>query len=81
VPESKKRAKDVYKPPRNLGKPESTNPKWLVPTMLTLLVGGITWILAYYVSGGDMPLNRGDTNIFIGFGLMMTGFVLATRWK
>lgn len=77
---SKKREKSAYKVPRNMGK-EKKNPKWLVPTMVTLLVGGVAWILTYYVTKGAYPLDIGSWNILAGFGLMMTGFYLTTLWK
>ncbi len=79
---SKKRDAKVYKAPRNLGKSESKNPKWLLPTALTLLVAGPVWIVVYYVSKGGFPIpGIGDANLIVGFVFMAVGMGLLTRWK
>lgn len=80
MPVSKKRKKTAYTPPRRAGR-ESDNPAWLVPAMVTALVGGVAWIIVYYVSQYRYPLDIGNTNIIIGFGLIIVGFFLTTRWK
>jgi hypothetical protein len=46
----------AYKVPRKLTKPESNNPRWLVPTFSTLFVVGVLWILTAYVFSGRYPL-------------------------
>jgi len=78
---SKKRDKNVYKAPRNLGKAKSENPKWLVPTAITLLVLGPAWIIVYYISRAQYPVPIGDWNLAVGFVLMGASMVLLTRWK
>jgi lipoprotein signal peptidase len=49
---------------------------------------GLFWMVAYYVTQGALPLgsafpsfNLKDANILIGFGLVMVGFAMTTRWK
>jgi hypothetical protein len=82
VPVSKKREKkQSTKVPRNVGKVNSVNPRWLLPTALTLLVLGPAWILVYYISQGNYPLPIGHWNIGIGFTFLMTSMLLFTRWK
>lgn len=78
---SKKRDKDVYKAPRNLGKPKADNPKWLVPTATGLLILGLVWIVVYYVSAARWPLPIGDWNLAVGFAFMASSMILFTRWK
>ncbi|SEJ57044.1 cell division protein CrgA [Demequina mangrovi] len=79
---SKKSDAKVYKAPRNLGKPQSDNPKWLLPTALTLLVAGPVWIVVYYVTKANWPIpGIGDMNLIVGFVLMAVGMGLLTRWK
>ena len=78
---SKKREKNVYKAPRNLGKPPSENPKWLVPAIGTLLILGVVWIIVYYVSKGSYPIGIGNWNLIVGFAMLTTAMMLATRWK
>ncbi len=79
---SKKRDKKVYKAPRNLGKAQdTTNPRWLLPTAVTLLVLGPLWILVYYISRAKYPVDIGDLNLVVGFAFMAAAMVLLTRWK
>lgn len=80
---SKKRdTKKTFKAPRNLGKPETDNPKWLLPTALTLLILGPVWIVVYYITRAGYPIpSIGDWNLGIGFVLMAAGMVILTRWK
>ncbi|WP_234983330.1 cell division protein CrgA [Demequina sp. NBRC 110053] len=79
----KKRDDDnqAYKAPRNVGKPESDNPRWLLPTAVTLLVIGPVWIVVYYISKGQWPAPIGDANLLVGFAFMAAAMVLFTRWK
>ena len=61
----------------------TTNPAWLVPTMLVLFAVAAVWLLTYYFSnGGVLGMQHfGGWNILIGFGLAVIGLGLATRWK
>ena len=78
---SKKRDKNVYKAPRNIGKPKSENPAWLLPTVVTLLVLGPAWIIVYYVSRGQFPIDIGNWNLIVGFVMLTAAMLLLTRWK
>ncbi|WP_416811137.1 cell division protein CrgA [Demequina sp.] len=71
----------TYKAPKKLGKPESENPKWLLPTALTLLIIGPAWIITYYISGAQWPAPIGDLNLVVGFVFMAASMALFTRWK
>lgn len=64
------------------------NPVWFKPIMFSFLGLGFSWIITFYISNGLLPLGKifpnfdlGNNNIWIGFGLAMVGFVMATRWK
>ncbi|MEN9736890.1 MAG: hypothetical protein RJA26_123 [Actinomycetota bacterium] len=68
------------------------NPSWFAPVMLGLMLLGLIWIITFYVTGAQYPLgsglnnvnqalNLGNWNILIGFGIMMAGFIMSTRWK
>ncbi|GAA2519472.1 uncharacterized protein UPF0233 [Rarobacter incanus] len=64
----------------------SENPVWLVPTMLTLLIGGLVWIVVFYVTSGLLTFNLpiphiGQWNLAIGFGMILGGGVLSTQYK
>jgi hypothetical protein len=81
VAESKKRETKAYKVPRNLGKEKSENPKWLIPTIVTLLVIGPAWIIVYYVTTSAYPLPIGNMNLLVGFAFLIGAMGLLTRWK
>jgi hypothetical protein len=50
--------------------------------MVACLVLGLAWIAVYYVSGQALPVSAlGSWNLVIGFGLIVTGVVLSTRWR
>lgn len=59
-----------------------SNPRWLVPTMVTFMVVGVIWIATFYITQGDLPIGSiGYWNLGIGLGSIMVGFLLSTRWK
>lgn len=57
------------------------NPAWLVPTALTLLILGLVYLVAYYLSAGTLPLPIGDWNLAVGFGVMLVGGGMLMFWK
>jgi len=80
VPESRSRKKPAYIPPPAKSAPR-TNPGWLVPVMLTLMVLGLVWIVVTYITQSRYPVPEiGQWNLAIGFVLIITGFGLTTRW-
>jgi len=83
VPESKGRSKPAYTPPRTAPKDTTPNPRWFVPLMLGLMVVGLLWVVTYYISGvNQFPIPAlGRWNLGIGFGLMLSGFLMTTRWR
>lgn len=90
VPLTKARQKAIdaktRKSKARLGRPDSLNPAWLVPTMLSLLVGGLVWIVVFYVASGLLPYNIpipafGQWNLAVGFGLILGGGILSTRYR
>ncbi|GAB3580211.1 cell division protein CrgA [Calidifontibacter terrae] len=59
------------------------NPRWWVPTMLSLMVAGLVWLVVTYLSRGNyypVPALK-NWNLGVGFVLIMAGFVMTTRWK
>jgi hypothetical protein len=66
---------------------EPLNPVWFKPVMFGFMIVGLIWIITYYVTsaqfplGAATPLNLGNWNILIGFGIAMVGFMMSTRWK
>lgn len=95
MPESSSRKKKI-KPSRGetaalQKEAEAPNPAWFAPVMFGFMLLGLVWIIVYYVSGATLPLgsamgpssplNLGNWNIAIGFGIAMVGFLMSTRWK
>jgi hypothetical protein len=84
VPESRSRKKkSSYTPPE---KTQSTakkgNPPWLVPTMVTLMLVGLVWVVVTYMFSAAYPIpNIGNGNLLIGFAFIVAGFSLTTRWQ
>ena len=82
MPKSRVRAKAVYTPPPKSAK-SKVSPRWLVPTMLGCLLLGLAWIALFYITGGDLPGQSalGDWNLVAGFGLIIVGVGLSTKWR
>jgi len=83
VPESKSRKKPKPQRQPSVPKPEAGNPRWLVPTMLGLMLLGLAWIVLFYLSGPkQLPVPPlGAWNLAVGFAFIIAGFALTTRWK
>jgi hypothetical protein len=81
VPKSRVRSKTVYTPPQRSAK-SKVSPPWLVPTMVGCLVVGLAWIALFYITGQSLPVRAlGEWNLLVGFGFIVTGLALATRWR
>ncbi len=84
MPESKGRKKPAYTPPRSgQSTAQAPNPRWFVPLMLGLMVVGLLWVVTFYISGvHQYPVPQlGRWNLGVGFGLMLSGFLMTTRWR
>lgn len=82
MPESRVRKKSAYTPPAARSKGVKPNGRLFLPAMLGLLVIGLVWIVVFYVSQTLYPIpNIGYWNLAIGFGILLTGFAMTTRWR
>ena len=82
MPESRRRGKSTYTPPPRASRDLEPNPAWWAPTFSTLLVLGLLWIVVYYVSQTAYPIpSVGSWNLVIGFAIMLSGFIMAMRWR
>lgn len=82
MPESKKRKKSDL--PRAEQSPDAVapSPRWWAPTMVTLMVLGLVWVVVTYLAGGRYPIPGLDNwNLAVGFGVMLVGFVMTLRWR
>ena len=67
---------------RKAQKVPSGNAGWFVPVMVTLMVVGLLWIVVFYITNQQYPVpSLRNWNLGVGFGLMMAGFLMTTRWK
>ena len=61
------------------------NPVWFKPLMFGFMLLGLVWIIVYYItSATTLPLPipaLGQGNIFVGFGLVLVGFMMTPWWK
>lgn len=92
VPESKgRRKKEVYTPQQAKGERKVAkigSPSWLAPTMVACFSIGLAYIVVFYIAGSQIPIMNSIggslnalVNVGIGFGFIIAGFILATRWK
>ena len=83
MPRSRIRRRSVFTPPPEKTRAASlSSPRWLVPTMVAAMVLGLLWVVVYYVTQTEYPIESiGNWNMAIGFGLIAIGFGLATRWR
>ena len=84
MPKSRSRKKaDYIPPPERTNKSSAVSGRWVAPTMIALLVIGLTWVVLYYVASDYIDLigDLGAWNVAIGFGFMFAGLMVATRWK
>ncbi|GMA41687.1 cell division protein CrgA [Mobilicoccus caccae] len=58
------------------------NPPWYVPLMLGLMIVGLIWIVTFYLTRGEFPVQPwGNWNLAAGFGLIIAGFLMTTNWR
>lgn len=82
MPKSKSpRQRAAYTPPPT-SKAKVPNPTWFVPVMVGLMIAGLAWIVATYLSQTLYPIPKiGSWNLAIGFALLLAGFGMTTRWR
>lgn len=81
MPESKRRKKkSTYTPPPPPKPKES--PQWWVPTAVVLMVVGMLWVVVTYIINAAGPIpGIGQWNLAVGFGVLLTGFLMTLRWR
>lgn len=70
---------------------DTSSPRWYAPTFVALMVLGLLWVVITYLFRGRYPIpyfveNHStdwmlNGNLYIGFMLMMIGFMGFLRWK
>lgn len=86
MPKSKTRKKKATSATSGAGAAQQpqklqVSPPWLVPTMLTLVIVGLAWVLVTSLTSGNWPISAiGYWNLAVGFAFVAAGGVLSTRW-
>jgi Cell division protein CrgA len=82
MPESRIRRKAAFTPPPPKSPGIKPNGRLFVPVMVGLLLLGLLWIVVFYISQTAYPVpNIKYWNLGIGFGIMLVGFGMTTRWR
>jgi Cell division protein CrgA len=82
MPESRVRKQAAYTAPAGKSAARKPNPRWWAPVMLGLMVVGLIWIVVFYITETSYPIPKiGTVNLAIGFGLLLVGFGMTTRWR
>ncbi|MGX7677291.1 cell division protein CrgA [Jatrophihabitans sp. DSM 45814] len=90
MPKSKVRKKPSYSAPAAVGgslsgssKQLKPSPTWYPITMVTLLIIGLAYIVVYYMAGERVPGmdSLGSWNFGIGFAFLISGLIMAVRWR
>ena len=73
---------------REKAREAGVNPRWLVPTMLGLMIFGLVYVVVAYLSSMQWPIPfqeafklNGNWNLAVGFAFLIAGFGLTTRWR
>ncbi|MFB9377192.1 cell division protein CrgA [Kineococcus gynurae] len=57
-------------------------PRWWVVAMIAFMLLGLAWIVVFYLSSAQYPVpGWGNWNLVAGFGLVLVGFGMTTRWR
>jgi hypothetical protein len=82
MPESRLRRKGAFTPPPPKASPPKPSPPWFAPVMVGFLLGGLGWVVAYYLTQAKYPIpGIHDWNLLAGFGVLLIGFAMLTRWR
>lgn len=82
MPESKSRKKATYTPPPTKASAPKPLPRWFLPTSLGLMIFGLVWLVTTYLTSTAYPVAALEQwNLAVGFGFIIVGFGMLTRWR
>ena len=87
MPNSQVRKKKVYTPPTDIrpavnAASKKPSPSWVPISAVVLIIIGITWLVVYYLSGTQYPVEAWRYwNQAIGFGCMVASLGILSRWR
>ncbi|MDO4242773.1 MAG: cell division protein CrgA [Actinomyces sp.] len=89
IEESRASANRVSRVPRKVK--ATGSPRWYAPSMVAIMVIGLLWVVVTYLFKGEYPLpyfvehHASDWlvngNLYLGFVIMMLGFLGLLRWR
>ncbi len=85
MPKSRVRKTEVYTPPPKRSARKQVSPPWLAPTMVTLMVLGVIWLVIGYITNYAFPgmsaMGGQGGNLLEGFALLVIGLGISTQWR
>jgi len=83
---NKRRARELEQtgPGGQTSRSDAPNPVWFKPLMFGFMLLGLVWIVLYYITSATVQLPipaLGQGNIFVGFGIVLIGFLMTPWWK
>ena len=60
------------------------SPRWWAPLMVTLMILGLIVVIVTYVTHGNygfLQLQNPNNGTFVGFGILLVGFLMTMGWK
>ena len=84
VSKRNERGDELTKAQLEAARKEAPNPVWFKPVMFGFMLLGLVWIVLYYITSATLQLplpQLGQANIFVGFGLVLVGFLMTPWWK
>jgi len=87
VPKSRVRKKKVYTPPTDVrpavgAKKKKPSPRWVPVVAVGLIVLGIAYLVAYYMTEGKYPIEDIEYwNLAVGFGMLVGSLGVLTQWR
>lgn len=59
------------------------SPAWYPIVMAVVLLIGLAYLVVYYLAADKVPVMKdiGAWNFAVGFGVMLTGLIMAVRWR
>ena len=60
------------------------SPRWWAPTMVALMIVGLLFVILAYIFNGRYPipgLPNPNINVWVGFGILLAGFLMTLKWK
>lgn len=66
----------------DIARAPAPNPVWYVPVMCGLMIFGLIWVVVFYLSSGQWPIQTlHNWNLLIGFAFIIAGFMMTTNWR